>query len=376
MTGPTPTSPTAIATASSDPAHQLVAERLAEEMAAISGSRKRILAAECEAALIEVEPALEWEPSRRARLADALSELEAAGTIAWSTKRDRTLQPELPAFVTLSAAPPPPRPTGPRYLAWRPELAWAHDLSLTASEVDDLQQIQAFLKDQPDISSKDDATRDVPHRERSLEIFGDEKRLDRLTRGRLFEPGRLTLELLSCRWAPPPISYAPAMGRSSHPRSNENGPIVLVSENAAGYHSLLAHIPPPVTHVAYGGGGQFALTVAGLVPLGPTSILYIGDLDAEGLAIPQRAIAQARAFGLPEPTPAEDLWRSLCLLAVRFGQPAQSVPEDVATELCSWFKDPGLATDVAAVLVAGRRVAQESIGTDYLLAGLRLTQEA
>jgi hypothetical protein len=48
----------------------------------------------------------------------------------------------------------------------------------------------------------------------------------------------------------------------------------------------------------------------------------------------------------------------------------------VATELCSWFKDPGLATDVAAVLVAGRRVAQESIGTDYLLAGLRLTQEA
>ena len=201
----------------------------------------------------------------------------------------------------------------------------------------------------------------VPHRERSLELFGDEKRLDRLIRGRLFEPGRLR------------SSSAPVAGRlrpSVRPPTGRFG--VRCScrsssrRNAAGYHSLLATARAPITHVAYGGGGKFALSVAGLADLAPSRVLYFGDLDAEGLAIPQRAVAAAEQAGLPAPKPAIQLWSALCDLADRYGQSARPVPDDVAVELCSWISDGTLMRRMARVLISGRRVAQEAIGLEYL----------
>lgn len=334
-----------------------IAERLAEELAGMAGRRKRILAEECDAALIEVEPALEWDPGRRAQLAEALSALESAGVLQWSAKRDRSVRPELPAFVTLDVNAAPTEVADERYVVWRPELAWAHDLTLSPSELDVLSAVQAFVRDRP-------AAPLVPHRERSLELFGDEKRLDRLIRGRLFEEGRLSLLLLACEWTPPPIPVTALQSATSGA-----DPVILVSENAAGYHSLLATARPPVTHVAYGGGGQFALSVTGLSDLDPARVLYIGDLDAEGLAIPQRAIAAARRVGLPPPEPAIELWSALCDYADRFGRSARPIPQDVATELCAWIPDDALATRMADILVSGRRVPQESIGLEFLRNG-------
>ena len=334
-----------------------LAERLGEELTATAGKRKRVLAIECDAALLEVEPTLEWDPGRRAHLAGALAELEAAGVLRFSAKRDRSARPELPAFVTLTGEAPPSESAEDRYVVWRPELAWAHELVLSTGELDALGAIQAFVRDRPGAPV-------VPHRERSLELFGDEKRLDRLIRGRLFEPGRLSLDLLACRWTPPPIPVT-ALPRTPAP---DGAPVVLVSENAAGYHSLLATARPPVTHVAYGGGGQFALSVAGLSELAPAQVLYIGDLDAEGLAIPQRAIAATARAGLPPPEPASHLWSALCDLADRYAQSARPVPPDVAVELCEWVGDGALAARIAELLVSGRRVAEEAAGLEYLTA--------
>ena len=50
----------------------------------------------------------------------------------------------------------------------------------------------------------------VPARERSLEVFGDEKALDRLAGAALFGPGRLTLALLRCRRVVPRLHCEPA----------------------------------------------------------------------------------------------------------------------------------------------------------------------
>ena len=331
-----------------------LAERLGEELIATAGRRKRILATECDAALLEVEPSLEWDPGRRGQLATTLEELQEAGALRFSVKRDRTARPELPAFVTLADDASLTRVVEDRYVVWRPELAWAHELALSSGELDTLSAVQAFVRDRASAAV-------VPHRERSLELFGDEKRLDRLIRGRLFEPGRLSLELLACHWTPPPIPFAPLPGGSA-----SGAPVVLVSENAAGYHSLLATARAPITHVAYGGGGQFALSVAGLVDLAPSRVLYFGDLDVEGLAIPQRAVAAAEQAGLPTPEPAIQLWSALCDLAERYGQSARPVPDDVAVELCSWISDGALMERMARVLISGRRVAQEAIGLEYL----------
>src|SRR5438309_51326 len=64
---------------------------------------------------------------------------------------------------------------------------------------------------------------------RSLEIFGDEKRLDQLMRGSaLFGNGRLTPETLRCIIVSEPLPWTRG--------PNPDGPI-LVIENAATWHS-------------------------------------------------------------------------------------------------------------------------------------------
>lgn len=60
-----------------------------------------------------------------------------------------------------------------------------------------------------------------------------------------------------------------------------------------------------ITAIAYGAGSSFAQSVASLIELGPDRpVLYIGDLDAEGIAIPQRAAVAAAAAGVKVPTPS------------------------------------------------------------------------
>src|SRR5260370_9171997 len=68
----------------------------------------------------------------------------------------------------------------------------------------------------------------VPSRERSLEIFGDEKALDRLIGTALFAPGRLSLELLRCRRVVPRLHCEP-VGK---------GRVLLVVENSDTFNSL------------------------------------------------------------------------------------------------------------------------------------------
>lgn len=326
-----------------------LAELLTEDLTSGAGTRKRLLASECDEALLEVRPGLETDPERRALLAELLAEMRDAGEVTWSKKLDRRVKPELPAFVVLANT-RPAEPAAGTGFPWRPELAWAHDMRLTASEFEVLKAIQALVRDRPD-------ARVVPHRERSLEVFRDEKRLDRLVRSRLFEDGRLTMAVLRAEWVPPPISLSP-LGA---------GTTVLVSENAAGFHSLAATSGGQLRAVAYGAGTSFAQSVAGIAAAGDVErILYIGDLDAEGVMIPQRAIAVARRVGLPDPEPALGLWRALCDESDRIGHQVQPVPPDVAAELCGWFGDTDVAKDVQRLLEGGVRVAQEFLGLEWL----------
>ncbi len=82
--------------------------------------------------------------------------------------------------------------------AWEPELSFCRVARLMVA-FDDVRSIDAFLKE--------DGRRRlfVPIKERSLSIFGDEKRLDELYRGSaLFDEGRLDLESLRCYIVPEP----------------------------------------------------------------------------------------------------------------------------------------------------------------------------
>jgi hypothetical protein len=333
--------------------------RFVTRLEAYTPGRHRIPLAAYTAAFLAVEPAIATDPDRRTRLWAALTELIAIGVIRWSHKVDRTELPALPCFLVLLTriVDPPVDPEAARF-PWRPELVWARRLPLRRSEFDALKAIQLFLRDRAASAPM------APLGERSLQIFGDEKKLDGLRKNRrLFAPGRLSLDSLKAKAYAPPFAY----------RKVGEGPVALVLENVATYHSVLAllRVDSPVGLVIFGGGTNFVASVAYLAELAADGVAsqirhirYFGDLDRAGLQIPMAADRVARELGLPPVLPAVDLWTRL----VRQGTPGKDDPVgvDTARQVVRWLPEP-LRANAATILTAGRRIAQESVGTEELM---------
>jgi hypothetical protein len=328
--------------------------RLSRTAAAVAdrlwaSSRRRVGIDQVRDLLLEVEPHLAHAPARRARLRELVDELAADAVVRLPRGRaqyDRVEQPPLPRFVVVAApAPVRSRPDAATH-PWPPELRWAATLrpALRADEMEVLEAVRAFL-------AQAGGGPFVPVQERSLQLFGDEKRLGKLAGQRLFEPGRLTLSMLRCREVHPPFVHARISDR----------PVLLVLENSATYDTLcrLLDGTGPVGAVAYGAGKHFILSVAAAGQLNPVPgrILYFGDIDPDGLMIPERASETAAAHGLPPVEPAGALYA--LLLA---GQPG-----DGADPRTSWLPE-ALRGPAAALLRHGQRLAQEHVGLDRLLA--------
>lgn len=212
----------------------------------------------------------------------------------------------------------------------------------------------AVLEVAADFLRRGGATRiSVPIRERSLELFDDEKRLDALLGTRLFAPGALSTALLRCHPVPMPFAAQWVPGATGSP-APEDTVTLLVAENHHTYASLLkatrvhAAAGGPGRHVGYGAGSQFCSAVASTTLLRPTPtrIVYFGDLDRRGLEIPATASATARAVGLPPVALALPLYAAL--LAHGHRAEAAPVTEASATAAAAWFGP--LAADAAAIL--------------------------
>jgi hypothetical protein len=335
-----------------------LARRFAAALAETEPGRARITIEAYAAAFLAAEPALATSPDRRTRLAAAVQELIATGTFIASRALDRSELPALPRFIVpIDRTTDPPMVRETATFPWRPELAWAARLPLRRSEFDALRAIQAFLRD----GGAD--TMVVPTGERSLELFGDEKRLDTLRRNRrLFLPGRLSLDILRARLHAPPFAY----------RRVGPGPVALVLENVATYHSALAALSAdsPVGLVVFGAGTNFSASVCYFAELsteGPAAsikeIRYFGDLDRRGLEIPIAADFAAREVGLPAVRPAIELWAALLRVGKRATHPSLDHP--TADRITSWLPQ-SLRLPARQVLVSGARLAQEAVGTKLL----------
>ncbi|WP_212761968.1 Wadjet anti-phage system protein JetD domain-containing protein [Nocardia uniformis] len=195
-------------------------------------------------------------------------------------------------------------------------------------------------------------------RERSLEIFGDEKRLDALLATTLFAPGRLTLAALFAERIPPPLAYE-RVG---------TGGIVLVIENSDTFESVRTALTKDCGHVSYvvfGGGHAFAASVTRIAALDDvTDIAYYGDLDRDGLIIPQRANAGALSAGLPPVRPAHGLYRLLLRRNLR-GRSLGTMPTLDVERCVSWLPE-NIRQPVAEVFLDGGRLAQEATGAVML----------
>ncbi|NMO54537.1 DUF2399 domain-containing protein [Actinoplanes sp. TBRC 11911] len=322
-------------------------------MALIEWPRRRVPLQVLWQILDGIDPATRTFLHRRQLLADTLAELAAAHAIDLPAQAsyDRTELPALPRFVTLpDRTAPLQQPAAP--IVWHPALSWAADAAITTAQRRTLEKINRWL-----FTSRGNVV--APQRERSLEILGDEKALDRLQTTGLFGPGRLTLDLLRARRVTPPL----------HTAHTGDGPVLLVVENSDTFdslHRVLDTQPTRVGLVAWGAGGAFEASVLSIRTLGHSvsEIAYFGDLDYRGLQIPSNANRLSAAYGQPSVRPAVGLYSALQRAGTyQDGQPPLTAA--IATQLSSWL-EPQHREWAVTSLVGGTRVAQEAVGLAYI----------
>ena len=149
----------------------------------------------------------------------------------------------------------------------------------------------------------------MPTRERSLQIFGNEKRLDNIRKGEstLFD-GRISLDDLHCYPVAPPLPC-------EAPGSPSPGRLILVLENFHSYDSFRRWNRETALYaaVAFGGGNAFRQGAGNLDDLivltVADGVLYVGDLDPAGidilLGVNERRRAEGRTLVA---TPLRPLW--------------------------------------------------------------------
>ena len=184
--------------------------------------KRRVRLPELRDAYLRAHPDALDAPDLRRLLLDALRRLErdeVADLPAPGPRWDMSGSPALPRTASLRGAGRSRRSS--KTHAWLPVLAFAADERHPVRRAD-LQAINAFL-----VSARCRSLSPVPTRERSLQIFGNEKRLDAIRKGEptLFE-GRISLDDLYCYPVAPPLPF-------ETPGSPSAGQPILVLESSS-----------------------------------------------------------------------------------------------------------------------------------------------
>ena len=294
-------------------------------------------------------------------------ELEAAGLVDLKTVRYRPYQIERivipftaePRLREMFAGELPEAPD-PRFdftsVQWASPLAFLTSESVTVAS-DDLLKLNEFLLKEPRTQTV------VPIKERSLALFGDEKRLDALVSTSLFRAGRLDwVRDLKCEIIGEPLAW------KRGPAEAASGPVIVI-ENAATWHSYCRWNAERnlFSAVMYGCGNRFVDGFRFLPDIfrelgGLRRILYFGDLDPRGLEIPQEASVLAQSLGLPPVEPHLWSYRQLLKLGTGQGQPYDG--DAASPELFDWLGD--CAEPARQLFAANQRFAQEHVGWEFL----------
>ena len=278
---------------------------------------------------------------------DAIKDAEFIEFPRMTTGWDRSALPHLPKWINRR------RPRAVR--AYAEHIIWSPQLSFLSSKKELADS--PWLKVDEWLKKTRNLVRDsVPVRERSLEIFGDEKMLDALVGAQAFRSGLITLDAFSCYYVPEP----PAWERG--PLGSENRPGICL-ENSTTYDVVKRFNREAGIwgFVVYGRGNGFASIVEGILPIMEefrhSRILYFGDADHEGLEIAARGALKFSAAGKNL-----ELDARLYRLILEYGELAESKTSGLlspgATDL---IRKAGL-NELPGILLKGLRVAQEWAG--------------
>lgn len=298
------------------------------------------------------------------RLVRSLEELELEGKIGLPNRAswNKQLRTARPKTLTLTGHDTAPA-TKPAF-AWAPALSFAADINHSAA-LRDLAAINEWL-----IATRGQSRLDAPCAERSLEIFGDEKRLDELRTGNLLFGGKLHLNTLKAFAVDPPI----VIKNGVYP----DRPI-LVLENLASYTSCSTWNNDPRSGHPWGavawGMGEMVQRAAPQFKehLRPGQrICYLGDIDFHGIAILRRFINNAANIGVSV-QPHVEGYRYLLAngrqvsrrttVTTQIEDALKLLPTDVAEEIRLLFSN-------------NTAIPQESLGLEQLARGALASAQA
>lgn len=321
-------------------------------------TRKRISLEDARRAFFEAHPEVVSNPGRNALLLKCLRVLEEEGALALPAAGswEKVGNPPLPNWVQVTRESLPAPVVDYAGVAWVPELGFWPELKPAALEA--ARAINEFLL------RRRSTLMMVPIKERSLEIFGDEKRLDalRASGGNSLFGGRLPLAALGAFVVPSPLPYRMA---------DAAGKPVLVVENHNSFWSFgeWNWLERHFAAVVYGAGKAFQGSGNALEhvlnEVGGVGALYLGDLDPAGVRIPLE-FNRTRMDGSTKVTPALELYRWL----LENGQRRSlEVPYAGMEKVASDWLGAELGVDVTALWGTGHWIPQESLGFERLIKG-------
>lgn len=295
----------------------------------------------------------------REELRKVLEQLRDAGAVTLPSERgrgwDRNSSVVLPLWVTLAESEKPANHREWQTFPWHPALAWVVELgSLTADQ-------EAFLKRLQEELVNGGLRERAPFKYRSLQLTGDEKRLDSLLNTQLFGPDRLSLELLNCDGLGLPLTYERV---GSEPR-------MIIFENAGSFlvaRRVLAKASrAPYGLIAYGGGTQVLRCVDYLREIeGLVGVDYVGDLDAKGIDIGVGFADRVASSSAVPVAPATAVHMAMIDAARELGRPGgwPTVSGHRTAALRRWISDQ-CASDVEQIISSGCRIPEEVLNDGH-----------
>ncbi len=316
--------------------------------------RKQIPLDELKRHYFSLYPDIQNSPERSGRLLAELRALEGQGhiTLPASASWERLGSPPLPKFVRLVREKAAAPLVDFKDVAWVPELGFWH--LLNPGQLAAAKCINDFL-----LLRRGSLLR-IPIKERSLQIFGDEKRLDGMKTGDTLFQGRLSLATLGAFQVPQPLPYRQA---------DAPGKPVLVVENHNSFWSFgeWNHDARKYAAVVYGSGEAFRLTGAALGQVlrevDGVGARYLGDLDVKGVRIPAEFNAAPRS-GSPPVQPASEQYA--WLLANGLRREKSECRDGTLMQAKNWL-GAELGGKVHAMWQEGRWIPQEALGLEQLL---------
>lgn len=306
----------------------------------------------------EAHPDLSDHPERVAYLHQELRSLEQACLIRLPSQQNKKAwlketNPKLPAWIILEKAVKLETRIDPSQVPWLSELSICAELKHPVL-------IEAAVAINDFLIERRKNLIPVPMRERSLQIFGDEKRLDALVRNGTLFGGKVPISVIGAIEVEQPLVYR-STGVGGRP--------LLVIENHHTYWSFCewnAHAGI-YSAIVYGNGNAFSTTGRAidevLNAVGSNSVEYFGDLDVPGLMIPVRFNQSERRSQLCSIEPAVNFYTWLLSHGIR--RPSDSSRPRIPQAALDWLP-PSLRDSIHELFSSNQWIPQESLGTEAL----------